>query len=201
MYAYLREMFNRDWQWSRSVFLPLVARRFVPPADHLLVSEVSPWTRCEWVEIHNPTPVTISLAAYRLGDAQNPFRYEGMYVLPVHDLGSGGVVVVAGDAAECTGFLPDYEMVGSHPSVPNLLSDPLWGSGSFGLGNSGDEVLLLAPSLRVVDVVVYGTGAFAGVVPHPGVDPGDSLERIPAYADTDDCSQDFQSGWSPGWTQ
>jgi uncharacterized repeat protein (TIGR01451 family) len=201
VYTYLWEMFERDWRWSRPVYLPLVARRLVPPADHLLLSEVFPWSTCEWVEIHNPTPVTISLVGYRLGDAQNPLRYEGMYVLPMHNLGPGEVAIVVGDAAGCTGLEPDYEMVGSHPSVPNLLPDPFWGSGMFGLGNSGDEVLILSPSLEVVDVVAYGSGSFAGVVPHPGVDPGDGLERVPSHADTDDCSQDFRSGWSPGWVQ
>jgi hypothetical protein len=51
-----------------------------------------------------------------------------------------------------------------------------------------------------VDVVVYGDAAFPGVVPHPGVVYGHSLERDPIWLDTDDCSSDFRD-WpypSPG---
>lgn len=198
-YTYLREMFDVDWRWSRPLYLPVVMRRFVPPANHPLVSEVYYWGGCEWVEVHNPTAVTMTLAGYRLGDAQTPDRYEAMYVFPAQELAQGETLLVAGDACECTAFLPDYEMFGTCPQVPNLSRDPSWGTGEFGLGNTGDEVLLLDPAGRVVDAVVYGSGRYGGVVPNPGVGWGESLERIPAHADTDDCSQDFRAGWSPDW--
>lgn len=200
-YAYLKEMFDRDWQWAHPIYLPLVAQRLVPPADHLLISEVMYWSGCEWVEVYNPTPFTATLTGYGLGDAQTPDRYEGMYRFPQQELGPGRVIVVAGDARECVAFRPDYEMIGGDPAVPDLMRDPSWGTGTFGLGNSGDEVLLLDPQGRAVDVVVYGDGSYPGVTPHPGVEWGDTLERVPAYADTDDCSYDFRAGWSPRWVR
>jgi len=201
VYAYLKEMFDLDWQWSHPLYLPLVMRRYVPPADHLLISEVMVWSGCEWVEVYNPTPFPVTLTGYGVGDAETPGCYEGMYRFPTRSLGPGEVVVVAGDARECTAFTPDYEMSGGDPDVPNLSKDAVWGAGEFGLNNGGDEVLLLDPSDRVVDVVVYGDGGYPGVVGHPGVGWGETLERIPAYADTDDCGYDFQAGWSPGWVR
>lgn len=203
VYAYLKRMFDLDWQWSQPVHLPLVMQRYVPPADHLLVSEVYYWGGCEWVEIYNPTPLTATLGGFKLGDAQTADRFEGMYVFPDRELASGDLLLVAGDATQCNlTYVPaDYELFGSHPGVPNLSRDPSWGTGEFSLGNSGDEVLLLGPSNRAVDAVVYGGGSYAGVIPHPGVEPGDALERVPPYADTDDCGRDFRAGWSPGWTQ
>jgi uncharacterized repeat protein (TIGR01451 family) len=203
VYAYLKGMFDLDWRWSQPVYLPLVMRDYTPPADHLLISEVNYHGACEWVEIYNPTAVTITLTGYKIGDAQSAGRYEGMYIFPARQMAPGEVIVVAGDATACNlSFMTvDYEMYGSHPSVPNLAKDPNWGDGEFELGNSGDEVLLLDPANHPVDVVVYGTGRYPGVVPHPGVEWPDTLERIPANIDTDDCSHDFEPGGSPNWVQ
>jgi len=201
VYTYLKEMFERDWQWSRPLYLPLMMRHYVPPASYLLISEVAYQTTCEWVELYNPTALTVSLTGYGLGDAQRPDSFEGMYRFPTLDLGPGEVVVVAGDATRCTYIQPDYELFGTDPNVPNLARDPAWGSGEFLLGNWGDEVLLLDPLDRVVDVVVYGNGSYPGVTPHPGVEWTETLERVPAYADTNDCRRDFRAGWSPGWVQ
>ena len=77
---------------------------------------------------------------------------------------------------------------------------PSWGEGDWGLNNSGDEVLLLDAGDGAVDVLVYGQGSYPGVTPHPAVAYGHSLEREPAWLDTDDCSADFRD-WpypSPG---
>jgi hypothetical protein len=147
--------------------------------------------------------VTITLTGYKVGDAQNAGRYEGMYVFPARQMTPGEVIVVADDATACnlSYMTVDYEMTGSHSDVPNLVKDPSWGDGPFTLGNSGDEVLLLDPTNHPVDVVVYGTGGYAGVVPHPGVAWPDTLERIPANVDTDSCSHDFEPGWSPNLVQ
>jgi len=201
VYDYLKGMFDLDWRWSQPVYLPLVVRRYTPPADHLLISEVSYWGACEWVEVYNPTPLPATLTGCGVGDARKSSDYEGMYRFPTRVLGPGEVVVVAGDAARCAYVAPDYEMFGADPRVPNLSRDQSWGTGEFGLGNQGDEVLLLDHSDQAIDVVVYGSGSYPGVAAHPGVDWGDTLERVPAYADSNDCGQDFGAGWSPGWAR
>jgi len=201
VYTYLRDMFEADWHWAHPLYLPLALHRYVAPADHLLISEVSYHGSCEWVELYNPTPVTLTLQGYGVGDAQTRDSYEAMYRLPFTVLPPGEVLLIAADATRCSGLNPDYEMAGADPVVPNLTLDPSWGTGDFGLGNQGDEVVLLDAIDRRVDAVAYGNGAIPGLTPHPGVEWGDTLERVPADTDTDDCSEDFRAGWSPGWVQ
>ena len=59
------------------------------------------------------------------------------------------------------------------------------------LANGGDEVLLLDGADAVVDAVTYEAGSYPGVIPHPGVTVGHSIERSPANQDTHDCRVDF----------
>jgi len=53
-------------------------QNYVAPPDHLLISKVfylgstSLVTGSEWVQIYNPTPITVSLSAYKLGDQAVP---------------------------------------------------------------------------------------------------------------------------------
>lgn len=206
VYAYLKAMFDRDWAWSNPVYVPLLMHRYNPPAKHLLISEVEYDTACEWVEIYNPTAVTVTLTGYKIGDAQDPGQYEGMYIFPAREMAPGEVILVARDATQCNlGFMTvDYELVGTHPGIPNLTKDPSWGQPGweFSLSNSGDEVLLLDPLNRPVDVVVYGAGSYPGVTPHPLlVNWQDTLERFPANVDTDDCSYDFEPGGTPNYVR
>jgi hypothetical protein len=59
-------------------------------------------------------------------------------------------------------------------------------------------MILLDATGKPVDAVVWGTGTYPGVVPHPGVSaPDHSLERRPADQDTDDCSKDLQDRTPP----
>jgi hypothetical protein len=45
-----------------------------------------------------------------------------------------------------------------------------------------------------VDVVVWGTATYPGVVPHPGAEKSThSLQRYPPGYDTNDCAFDFRS--------
>ncbi|MEJ2733195.1 MAG: lamin tail domain-containing protein [Anaerolineae bacterium] len=210
-YQYLQEVFDHDWLHSPLLtYLPLVVKNHVvpSPADHLLISEVYYNTvpKNEWVEIHNPTRNTVDLSAYKIGDAAQADDYEGMYRFPAGTaIPSGRVLVVAvtatGFREAFPGLWPDFEIFDSEPAVPNLLEDPVWGQWDWGLGNDGDEVLLLDGRYRPVDAVVYGQGSYPPVVPHPGgISYGHSLEREPASLDTDDCSVDFRD-WpfpSPG---
>ncbi len=203
-YEFLKGVFDYDWQasWQSSpgvtqVYLPLLARNHVPPADHLVISELlyDPTgvddAHGEWIEIHNPTAITVTLDGYRLSDGES--YGDGTATFPAGShIAPGGVVVVA-QTAGGVGFVPDYELTDTDPAVPNLT--PV--SGSIGWGNSGDEAILRDATGADVDVVVYGSGSYAGVTPHPGVGPGNSLERKPAGRDTDDCSADFWERYAP----
>jgi len=209
-YEYLKSVFEYDWRGATPpVYLPLLASQHeVPrPAGHLLISEVyygvAPVQ--EWVEIYNPTNQVVALSPYKLGDAVHDDDYEGTYQFPPGaSIQPDQVLVVAvttsGFQKGFPGRKPDYEILGTDAQVPNMLDYPARGEGDWGLNNSGDEVLLLDGKDRAVDVLVYGQGFFSGVVPHPGVAYGHSLERAPAWLDTDDCTMDFRD-WpypSPG---
>jgi hypothetical protein len=202
-YDYLRSVFVADWSVSTPlIYLPLVIREYVPPqrADHLLISEVYYVTipQKEWVEIYNPGLQAVSLSGYKIGDAAHPDDAEGMVRLPSEvNLGPNQVLIVAVTAA---GFredfpllTPDFEIYDTDPNVPNLRDYSSWGTGDWGLSNAGDELLLLDGNDVAVDVLVYGTGSYPGVVAHPGgIAFGHSLERMPVWLDTDDCSVDFR---------
>jgi hypothetical protein len=210
-YAYLAAVFDYDWRTATpAVHLPRVikAHEAPRPADHLLVSEVYYPTipEKEWVEIYNPTALAVDLSGYKIGDAVYPDDYEGMVRFPPGAaIDPQQVLVVAVTAAgfreDFPGHSPDFEILDTDPAVPNLLPYNAWGEGDWGLGNDGDEVLLLDGSNRAVDVLAYGSGSYPGVVPHPGgIAYGHSLEREPIWWDTDDCSVDFRD-WpypSPG---
>lgn len=201
-YDYLQAVF--DYDWSQSIpptYLPLVVRSYQAPqpASHLLISEVyyAVAKEHEWVEIVNPTNAAIDLSFYKIGDAQERLVFEGMYRFP------GGTVlqpyqtlVIAASAAtfrQNYGHDPDFEFYNTDPSVATLLDYPLWGTGEWQLANDGDEVLLLDQNDTVLDVLVYGTGSYPGVTPHPGVSVyTHSLERYPYQYDSDDCSLDFR---------
>ncbi len=87
-YDYLRAMFEYDWAFQPRLYLPLVAQNYVPPPNHLLISKVfylgstSVVTGSEWIQIYNPTAITVSLGAYKVGDQALPgptgFTVDGM---------------------------------------------------------------------------------------------------------------------------
>jgi len=149
----------------------------------------------EWIEIYNSSNQAIDLTGYKIGDEETLGGGEGMYQFPTGTVISGnGFLVIANKASaffNLYGFLPDFEINETNPAVPNLSKYSVWSTGSLNLSNSGDEVLLLNSSDSVVDAVVYGSGSFGGIIPHPGVIAGHSIERSPRGKDTDNCALDF----------
>jgi len=200
LFNYLYAMFDFDWAHQ-------------PPLGHLLISEVmyrpsdNPLSG-EWIEVYNPTAENVDLSGWYLGDMTAevgalPDEWgEGMYRFPAGStLPAGGVIVVAQQAAD-VGFTPDYEFLldpyRDAAGVPNMTRvDPGSGDG-FALDNTGDEIVLRDADGAAVDVVVYGSGTFVGIVPHPGgVNSGHSLERRPPERDTDNCDEDFLDRYPP----
>ncbi len=179
------------------------------PGGDLLVSEVyydTPGTDSqeEWIEIYNPTAAQIALDGYKIGDEETAGGGEGMVQFPPGAfIQPGEKLVVALQGAGFSalfGLAPDFEVSDTDPGVPDMLPYPVWGSGSLVLSNSGDEIVLLNSTDTPVDVLVYEGGDFPGVIAHPGVGTGHSLERFPPDQDTDDCSTDFidQENPNPG---
>jgi len=128
---------------------------------------------------------------------------EGMYQFPLRThIDPGQILVIAATARRFSesnpGRYPDFEISPSDPGVPDMHRYGTWGTWEWGLGNGGDEVLLLDGADHPVDVVVYGTGSYPGIVPHPGgLWSGHSLERRDIALDSDDCRADFHEQPSP----
>jgi hypothetical protein len=212
IYDYLKRVFDWDWQTSRALFFPLVARGWRPPgppAGYPLISEVlyNPTGNNdagEWVEIYNPTNQPVLLLDWFLGDVGPGGEFgSGLYRFPPGaTVPANGALVVARQAAAVEAFTPDFEFLidaaHNNPLVPDMVHAGSWDGFGFALGNLGDEVLLLDPNGAPIDVLAYGDGHFPGTLPHPGLSTSDhSLERRPAARDTDDCSVDFFDRYPP----
>lgn len=197
-YAYLEAMFLADWYRSTAIFLPLVLREYTPP-QRVLISEVYYATgdvNREWVEIYNPTGLPVDLSAYKIGDAASPEDYEAMYLFPPGTVIQPRQVLVIAVSGRNTPQA-HFELI-DDSDKPNMIRVPDWGTGNWNLANGGDQVLLLGPDNVPVDVVVWGTASYPGVIPHPGVSVfTSSLERFPPDRDTDDCSVDFRERAAP----
>jgi hypothetical protein len=148
----------------------------------------------EWVEIYNPGENVVLLSAYKLGDEEAFGGDEGMMQFPAEILlDPGSVVVVANQGVAFQtvyGFPPDFEMVDSDPYIPDMLPYPVWSTGRVEFVNMGDEILLLDGNDTVVDALSWGNSTWVGAFdpPPPSVGDGESLERSPAYQDSDSAA-------------
>lgn len=208
-YAFLADVFVRDMAQPR--FLPLVISSYQGPARHVLISEVlyDPFgpDEAEFIELVNPTLTAVDLSGYKLGDAMNRDDFEDVRRFPPGTvLLPGETLVVATSAAAFFvehGTLPDFEILDTETTVPELIDDPTWGDTKalLQLGNAGDEVVLRRSDDAIVDALAYGVGSVPGVVACPLVTAANhSLERMPYWRDTNDCTADFRD-WpfpSPG---
>jgi len=176
-----------------------------PTYGILLISEVmvqpaSSEPDGEWVELYNSGGGSINLSIYKLGDEETRGQGEGMLQFPLGaQLAPGQVIIVANNAANfyaTYSFYPDYEMTTSSPAVPDMRKVTSWASGTISLDNAGDEVLVLDGTDIVVDALSWGSSSWAFYPSCPDPDPAWSLERYPAYIDTD-TSHDWRTQSTP----
>ena len=156
----------------------------------------------EWYAVRNVTGATIALDDFKIGDEETPDGNEGMFVLPAGaTIAPGATYVIARGGAAYQAFFgkaPDAELPpGASMAVPDLTPFAAWTSAAtpgIDLGNAGDELLVLDPSNTILDVAVYGDGAYAGVASFttaPAID--EVLTRDGQSSDTDDGQLDFTS--------
>jgi len=202
IYHYLAGMFWQDSGFT--LYLPIGFNNYILPAPHLLISEVlyDPFGAAddnEFIEIVNPTYNTIDLSHYSIGDAAVWTDFEDVRRFPEGTLLAPGQLLVIATTATAFfaeyNFQPDFEILNTDDSVPDLIDDLNWGDPAtfLRLGNQGDELFLRDSNDYVVDVLVYGSGTAAGVTACSLVtQPHASLERFPYWRDTDDCTFDFR---------
>jgi cardiolipin synthase len=214
-YAWMQAIFEHDWGSSHGpmvhrIYLPLVMRDYVPPADYPLIAEVfvnpdGDDAGKEWIELYNPGP-EVHIAGWTLGDAIDTGGYgDGRYAFPAGAGLSHGQVIVAAACATAFsatyGFNPAYEWTDCDAAVPDLVPVGSWEGFGLALGNTSDEVLLLDAGDRLVDSAAWGGGPRAGVTPFADFfapfPSGASLKRHPPATDRDDCSRDFYVSYNP----
>jgi len=212
-HAHLTRVFEYDWVHSGGAYalwLPMVYHEAVSRSDHIVISEVvfklsGGAEKGEWIELHNPMADAVDLGGWKLGDAVHRKDYERRYAFPEGTtIAAGGTLVIARQAAAYRTLAYESQATAdlewnNSDKTPNLIRTA-WGEDEFLLGNDGDEVLLVDPQNRVVDVLVYGSGVYAGMVPFGDLDRvynGNSLERWPANRDSDDCVRDFRIRYKP----
>jgi phosphatidylserine/phosphatidylglycerophosphate/cardiolipin synthase-like enzyme len=130
----------------------------------------------EFVELFNSSVADVDISGWYLGDEETEGGGESMSSFP------GGTIICGED------FLliarDEAEFVSHFGLTPDVIMP-------FALSNTGDEVILSRSFYAdYEDVVAYEGGSFPGVIAHPGVGTGFSLERADLI-DTDDCSVDF----------
>ena len=177
------------------------------PAD-LLISEVNYYPpgfepAGEWIEIYNPGGLPVALGNVMIGDEVDLGGGEGMYHFPAGaSLAPYQVAVIANSAAVFManyGFRPDFEISGSDSSIADLMPVRSWASGSMNLSNTGDEVLLLDATYQLIDAVSWGSSVWAFFPSVASAPEGYSLERKPAFQDTDSAADwSVQSAPAPG---
>ncbi len=149
-----------------ALILILVAVAVVPLAalpsaasadDHPLLVQVyyAAFRDDEFVAVHNPTAAEVNLTAWMITDG------EGSVVFPNGSRLAPGVTAIATTNGTVywkdTLRLPDFSITGMGGAtllVPNRRPQ---------LSNAGDEVLLVDPSGRAVDVFVYGDSSYGGL--------------------------------------
>jgi hypothetical protein len=210
-YDYLHTMFEYDWSFRPRAYMPFFLRNIEAPANHLLISKVfylgTPYVD-EWIQIYNPTPVTVTLGNYKIGDEEAQggagFGVDGMWQFPPGaKIGPGKKINIAGTFGgfyNRFGYDPDFAFFDGAPGVTQMTPYVAWTSMiTIALANTGDEILLLGPSDQLIDGVAWGIGVLpaniscAAIVPPPYA----SLDRTPIDKDSDSCPKDFVSNPSP----
>ncbi len=169
-------------------------------APHLLITEIMFMPDStgdpdgEWVEIYNPTDSDVDLTDYLIGDSETllgtaPYDDESLYRFPAGAvIQAGRRIVVAYKASEFEstyGYKPDFELVDTDPTVPDLsLYDPADYGDSWNLDDSGDEVLLIKLEeggfLQIVSAAWYGSSTYLdGPVDTAALAPGQVIQRVP----------------------
>ena len=173
---------------------PTMTPQPTPLVGRLLISEVfydppGVEPNNEWIELYNAGGSALDLSFIKVGDEETWHGEEGMMIFPLGaSVDAGQVIVIANMATAFYanyGFNPDYEMVDTHPSIPDMVKYTEYASGNVDLGNDGDQLLILDQRDYLLDTLSWGNSVWAFDPPAPDVSEGHSLERVPPYQDTD----------------
>ena len=192
---YILSMYNDNTHFVKKPYKYVASHPIIYKVMFKPDSSGSP--NLEWIEIYNPSMTTFDLSNWVIGDSENLIHgdNEGMYKFPAGTIlpGHGSIIVAYNGTAFLRGygFMPNFEIIDTSPSIPDLQPhDTSKFTGSWDLDDSGDEVILAEDQdgfLLVIDAVWYGnsnyiTGLDSGK-PYDisGMSPGDLLEASNGY--------------------
>ncbi|UCH89998.1 MAG: lamin tail domain-containing protein, partial [Thermoplasmata archaeon] len=174
--GYFQEAFTFDWE---------LAPRIYQPADNqlnsIIITEIYYDTYLtsepeEYFALYNPTEGQIDLGGWFISDGEGTLWFPNHIILEPE-----GLIYITRSAYEfysTFNFWPDFEFINnSDPTIQNIMIV----GGLFQLSNSGDEIILMDRSGKIIDVVIYGSSGYCGVnwngVPVPDVSEGRILKR------------------------
>ncbi|MEE8470366.1 MAG: lamin tail domain-containing protein, partial [Dehalococcoidia bacterium] len=137
-------------------------------------------TAFEWLEIFNRATHTVDLTGWKIADN------NGIDPIPSLTISPDGLAVIAAGADFYTNF-PDFR--GKIVFIPD-------GSIGNGLSNTGDRLILMDSTGRIIDALSYGSDVALMSPSCPDVAEGHSLERQPVDVDTDEAG-DFLDRETP----
>lgn len=149
----------------------------------------------EFVELCNPNATEVDLTGYKVGDEETKGSRESMYHLPDGaKLQPAGCLIVTKNRAAFTARFSNTLTISDSLifEAGQLSKYKAWGSGSWSLSNSGDELLVLGPDDQRFDSVAYRNGDYAAVGLEPGASAPQpkSLQRV-WPTDTGSMPHDF----------
>ena len=141
-----------------------------PEVDHVVINEVNAigGATVEWIELYNPTPVSVNLTGWSITDNNRSNIFPGNPSLPSHDF---AVIIPQGSSV-----LPPVNAVTitlSESEIGNMLNP------------ASDHVLLQNKANDTVDAVSFGGDHTYFVLPNI---IGGTLQRTQDGLDTDTAS-------------
>ncbi len=148
-----------------------------------------------WFDLRVFARENVSLNGFAFGNEATPGGPDGLVQLPDGlTLRPGESVTVAMDGAR---FLSAYtthatvDVSATDPMALAAIALPTRARGSVVFDRLSDEVVVVDARRTVTDVVTYGAGNFAGVLPIPRIAEDTVFTRIPGGYDIDDGRLDF----------
>lgn len=149
--------------YSASVYIKAVETEASSSESELKITEIYYDTLVayepdEYVRICNLAASSITLDGLYITD------FEANSTFPTgYSIAGNECVIIAreGNAfAQQAGELPNFEMIDTNASIPDMLVTGNIDTGHF--ANSGDEILLINPNGNVIDAFIYGDSAYTG---------------------------------------
>lgn len=148
-----------------------------------------------WFDLRAFAREPISLDGYAFGDEAIPGGPDGLAGIPAGiSLMPGQSITVALDGASffaAYGTHATVDLAGTDPLSLPAIALPTRAQGAVAFSALGDEIVVVDSARTNVDVVTYGAGNYAQILPIPAIGADEIFNRLPNGFDIDDGRLDF----------